>query len=172
MNQLAVSTVLTVEDDPIVRDDLRTLLEREGFEVLAGARDGVEAVELAREHRPDVILLDLSLPRLDGVEAALRIREERDVPIVALTGYSEMLVERALEAGAAGYVRKPFAGGEVVTALRDAIRSHAERSVDARRDESRRALVKLAELLGLTGEIGVELEERAFADGKVWRIIE
>jgi response regulator NasT len=172
MNQLAVSTVLTVEDDPIVRDDLRTLLEREGFEVLAGARDGVEAVELAREHRPDVILLDLSLPRLDGVEAALRIREERDVPIVAVTGYSETLVERALEAGAAGYVRKPFAGGEVVTALRDAIRSHAEQAVDSRREQSRRALVRLAELLGYTEEIAVELERRAFADGKVWRIIE
>jgi two-component system, response regulator PdtaR len=172
MTQLAVSTVLTVEDDPIVRDDLRTLLEREGFEVLAGARDGVEAVELAREHRPDVILLDLSLPRLDGVEAALRIREERDVPIVALTGYSEMLVERALEAGATGYVRKPFAGDEVVTALKDAIRTHAERSVAATRDESRRALVRLTELLGYSEELAVELERRAFADGKVWRITE
>ena len=172
MTQLAVSTVLTVEDDPIVRDDLRTLLEQEGFEVLAGARDGVEAVELAREHRPDVILLDLSLPRLDGVEAALRIREERDVPIVALTGYSEMLVERALEAGATGYVRKPFAGGEVVTALRDALKTHAERSVGSRREQSREALVRLAQLVGYSAEIGVELEKRAFADGKVWRITE
>ena len=172
MNQLAVSTVLTVEDDPIVRDDLRTLLEREGFEVLAGARDGVEAVELAREHRPDVILLDLSLPRLGGVEAALRIREERDVPIVALTGYSEMLVERALEAGASAYVRKPFAGGEVVTALRDALRSHAERSVDARREQSLRALVRLTELLGYSEEMARELERRAFADGKVWRLVD
>jgi CheY-like chemotaxis protein len=172
MNQLAVSTVLTVEDDPIVRDDLRTLLEGEGFEVLAGARDGVEAVELAREHRPDVILLDLSLPRLGGVEAALRIREERDVPIVALTGYSEMLVERALEAGASAYVRKPFAGGEVVSALKDAIRSHWERSAQARREESRRALVRLTDLLGYSEDLGVELERRAFADGKLWRIVE
>ena len=172
MTQLAVSTVLTVEDDPIVRDDLRTLLEGEGFEVLAGARDGVEAVELAREHRPDVILLDLSLPRIDGVEATLRIREERDVPIVALTGHSEGLVERALEAGAAGYVRKPFAGGEVVSVLRDALRAHGERSRDSRREESRRALVRLAELLGHSEEIGVELERRSFADGKVWRIVE
>lgn len=172
MTRLAVSTVLTVEDDPIVRDDLRTLLEREGFLVLAGARDGVEAVELAREHRPDVILLDLSLPRLDGVEATLRIREERDVPIVALTGYSEMLVERALEAGASGYVRKPFAGGEVVTALRDAIRSHAERSVEARRAQSRRALVELCRLLGYSEELGHELERRAYESGTVWRIAE
>ena len=157
----------TVEDDPIVRDDLRTLLEREGFEVLAGARDGVEAVELAREHRPDVILLDLSLPRLGGVEAAQRIREERDVPIVALTAHSDLL-EPALEAGAATHVRKPFAGGEVIAALRGAL----ERSPDSRREGSRRALVRLAHLLGYDEEIGVELERRAFAEGKLWRIIE
>jgi CheY-like chemotaxis protein len=172
MTQLAVSTVLTVEDDPIVRDDLRTLLERERFQVLAGARDGVEAVELAREHRPDVILLDLSLPRLGGVEAALRIREERDVPIVALSGYSEMLGERALEAGAAGYVRKPFAGGEVVTALRDAIHSHSRRSVETKRERSRRALVELCALLGYPEELGHELERRAFESGTVWRTVE
>lgn len=172
MTPLAACTVLTVEDDPIVRDDLRTLLEREGFRVPAGARDGLEAVEFAREHRPDVILLDLSLPHLGEVEAALRIREERDVPIVALTGYSEMLVERALEAGATGYVRKPFAGGEVVSALRDALRSHAERSLEAKRDRSRQALIQLATLLGYSKEMGVELERRAFADGKVWRIVD
>ena len=142
MNQLAVSTVLTVEDDPIVRDDLRTLFEREGFEVLAGARDGVEAVELAREHRPDVILSTF-LPRLGGVEAARDPGEKRDVPIVALTGYSERLVGQALEAGASAYVRKPFAGGEVVTALRDALQSHAERSIEARRGRSRQALIQL-----------------------------
>ncbi len=172
MSQVAVSTVLTVEDDPIVRDDLRTLLEGEGFSVLADARDGLEAVELARVHRPDVILLDLSLPRLGGVEAALRIREERDVPIVALTGHSEDLVERALEAGAHGYVRKPFAGREVVTALRDALSTHAEQSVEARRERSSRALSRLCTLVGYPEEMGVELERRAFADGKVWRIVE
>ena len=107
-----------------------------------------------------------------GVEAALRIREERDVPIVALTGYSEMLVERALEAGAAGYVRKPFAGGEVVAALRAALTSHAERSIGARREQSRRALAQLTQLLGYSEELAEELERRAFADGKLWRIVE
>ncbi len=144
MVQLAVSTVLTVEDDPIVRDDLRTLLEREGFVVLAGA--------------------------LDGVEAALRIREERDVPIVARTGYSEMLVERALQVGAAGYVRKPFAGGEVVSALRGAIHSHAERSVEAGRERSRPRPALRARGLRREG-IGVELERRAHESGTVWRIV-
>ena len=69
--------VLTVEDDPIVRADLRLILEDNGFDVCADARDGVEAVELAREHRPDLILIDLHLPELDGVEATRRILDER-----------------------------------------------------------------------------------------------
>lgn len=172
MTQPAASTVLTVEDDPIVRDDLRTLLEREGFTVVADARDGIEAVELARRHRPDVILLDLSLPLLGGVEAALRIREERDVPIVALTGYTEGLVERALEAGASGYVRKPFAEREVVTALRDALTVHAEQSIEAKREHSRMALDRLCGLLGYSEEMVIELERQAFAAGKLWRIVD
>ena len=69
MQALATASVLTVEDDPIVRADLRLILEDAGFDVCADARDGVEAVELARQHRPDLILMDLNLPGLDGVEA-------------------------------------------------------------------------------------------------------
>src|SRR5438094_10001190 len=85
MAALATASVLTVEDDPIVRADLRLILEDAGFDVCPDARDGVEAVEFAREHRPDLILIDLSLPRLDGVEATRQILSERTVPIVALT---------------------------------------------------------------------------------------
>src|SRR5213593_2645992 len=99
MPALTTARVLTVEDDPIVRADLRLILEDAGFDVCPEARDGIEAVELAREHRPDLILIDLSLPRMDGVEATRRILHERDVPIVALTGHSsEDLVGRAVEA--------------------------------------------------------------------------
>ena len=76
----ATASVLTVEDDPIVRADLRLILEDAGFDVVPDARDGVEAVELAREHRPDLILIDLSLPGLDGVEATRQILSEREVP--------------------------------------------------------------------------------------------
>src|SRR5476651_1986042 len=69
----ATARVMTVEDDPIVRADLRLVLEDAGFGVCAGARDGIEAVELARLHAPDLIVLDLGLPRLDGIEATRRI---------------------------------------------------------------------------------------------------
>src|ERR1700730_4783980 len=80
----ATARVLTVEDDPIVRADLRLILEDAGFDVVPDARDGVEAGELAREHRPDLILIDLKLPGLDGVEATRQILRERSVPIAAL----------------------------------------------------------------------------------------
>src|SRR5258707_8943764 len=81
------ATVLAVEDDPIVRADLRLILEDANF-VVSEARDGIEAVERAREDRPDLILLDLGLPKLDGVAAARQILRERAVPIVVLTGRS------------------------------------------------------------------------------------
>ncbi len=93
--------ILTVDDDPIVRADLRVILEDAGFSVVPDARDGDEAVEHAREHAPDLIVLDLGLPGLDGFDAASRILRERDVPIVALTGHSEPeILQRAADAGA------------------------------------------------------------------------
>jgi len=134
MNMPASTTarVLTVEDDPIVRADLRLILEDHGFDVCADARDGVEAVELAREHRPDLILIDLNLPELDGVEATRRILDERDVPIVALTGYSAGdSIERAVEAGAVDHVTKPFSEAELVDTLRDVL---ATRRLEVERD--------------------------------------
>jgi response regulator NasT len=113
------ASVLTVEDDPIVRADLRLILEDHGFDVCADAHDGFEAVEFAREHRPDLILIDLNLPGLDGVEATRRILDERAVPIVALTGYiGGNWIARAVEAGAVDHVTKPFSAAGLVETLR------------------------------------------------------
>jgi CheY-like chemotaxis protein len=126
--------ILTVEDDPIVRADLRLILEDHGFDVCADARDGVEAVELAREHRPDLILIDLNLPELDGVEATRRILDEREVPIVALTGYGAAdSIQRAVEAGAVDHITKPFSEAGLVETLRDVLatsRLAAEREAE------------------------------------------
>jgi CheY-like chemotaxis protein len=114
----ALATVLTVEDDPIVRADLRLILEDAGYAVCPDARDGLEAVELARRHRPDLILLDLGLPKLDGAEAARRILSERDVPIVALTGYANGPgLDRAASAGATASVTKPFSEQQLVATI-------------------------------------------------------
>jgi CheY-like chemotaxis protein len=128
--------VLTVEDDPIVRADLRLILEDAGFDV-SDARDGLEAIELARTERPDLILIDLGLPNVDGVEATRRILRERRVPVVALTGHrTGGLVERALEAGAVAHVLKPFHAAKLVGTITSAISRHEGD------DFGRRALVE------------------------------
>ena len=166
----AAPRVLTVEDNPIVRADLRLVLEEAGFSVCADARDGVEAIQLTREHDPDVILLDLALPRLGGVDATRLIRQERNVPIVALTGYgTPALVEAVMEAGASSCVLKPFAEEEVVGALLDALATHEAAIVEAEREESRGALARMLGLLGYPEDWAAELERRSYAAGKVWR---
>jgi CheY-like chemotaxis protein len=141
--------VLTVEDDPIVRADLRLILEDAGFDVCPDARDGIEAVELARAHRPDLILIDLGLPRIDGVEATRRILSERDVPIVALTGHRTGLVERAIEAGAVAHVLKPFYEAHLVETIVGALADRVlqnEASADAER-EDRRSLIMIESMV-------------------------
>src|SRR3989454_9825828 len=113
--------VLVAEDETIIRLDLRDLLERAGFEVCAEARDGEEAVELARSEEPDVAVLDVKMPRLDGIEAARRILDERPIPIVMLTAYGqEELVSRAIEAGVFGYLVKPFRETDLLPAIQTA----------------------------------------------------
>jgi CheY-like chemotaxis protein len=104
-----LTKVLIAEDETIVRLDLAALLGGAGYDVVAEARDGEEAVALALAKRPDVALLDVKMPRLDGLAAAQLIMRERPIPIVMLTayGYGD-LVSRALDAGVFGYVVKPF----------------------------------------------------------------
>jgi len=119
--------ILVAEDETIIRLDLKELLERSGFEVCAEARDGVEAVELARSERPDLAVLDVKMPRLDGIEAARRILDERPIPIVMLTAYGQdELVSRALEAGVFGYLVKPFREQDLLPAIRTAEARYAE----------------------------------------------
>jgi two-component system, response regulator PdtaR len=134
MPALTTARILTVDDNPIVRADLRLMLEDAGFEVVPDARDGVEAVDLARKHKPDLVLIDLSLPRLDGVEATRLILDERDVPVVALTGHSTGdFVERAVAAGVVGHVLKPFSRVELVETVSGALADRAERDEHERR---------------------------------------
>jgi response regulator NasT len=119
--------ILIAEDETIIRLDLRDLLERSGHEIVAEARDGEEAVELAREHRPELAILDVKMPRLDGIEAARKIIDERPIPIVMLTAYGQdELVERAVEAGVFGYLVKPFREQDLVPAIATARARHDE----------------------------------------------
>ena len=119
--------ILVAEDETIIRLDLRALLERAGFEVCAEARDGEEAVELARSELPDVAVLDVKMPKVDGIEAARRILEERPIPIVMLTAYGQdELVQRAAEVGVFGYLVKPFREQDLLPAIRTARARHDE----------------------------------------------
>jgi AmiR/NasT family two-component response regulator len=112
---------MIAEDETIIRLDLRALLERAGYDVCAEARDGEEAVELARSEEPDLAVLDVKMPRLDGIEAARRILDERPIPIVMLTAYGQdELVSRAVEAGVFGYLVKPFREQDLLPAIHTA----------------------------------------------------
>lgn len=137
--------VLIAEDETLIRLDLRALLEGAGFEVCAEARDGEEAVALARTVEPDLAVLDVKMPRVDGIEAARRILAERPIPIVLLTAFSDrQIVDRAVAAGIAAYLVKPFREQDLLPAIKTAIARHAE-LVDARRQLGSRPL-RLIEL--------------------------
>jgi AmiR/NasT family two-component response regulator len=119
--------VLIAEDETIIRLDLCKQLEDAGYVVCGEARDGNEAVELARTLLPDVAILDVKMPGLDGIEAARRIRSERPIPVLLLTAYSEeKLVRRAGGAGVFAYLVKPFRANELMPAIETAVARHAE----------------------------------------------
>jgi len=119
--------ILIAEDETIIRLDLRALLEKAGFEVCAEAKDGEEAVTLARTVESDLALLDVKMPKLDGIDAARRILEERPIPIVMVTAYGEReLVSRAVEAGVFGYLVKPFREQDLLPAIHAARARHDE----------------------------------------------
>jgi two-component system, response regulator PdtaR len=119
--------ILVAEDETLIRLDLRQILERAGFEVCAEARDGEEAVELAGREQPDLAILDVKMPRVDGIEAARRILADRPIPIVMLTAYGhDELVSRAVEAGVFGYLVKPFRESDLLPAIHAARARHDE----------------------------------------------
>ena len=168
MTAVAAPMVLAVEDDPIIRADLRLVLEDAGFDV-TDAHDGIQAVELARVHEPDAILLDLGLPGLGGVEATRQILAERDVAIVALTGRSTGLAQEAIDAGATSYVLKPFHAEEVVGAVLDALEVRREaRAVKVEREGSRDALGECSGCSAIRRP-GPASWSRRSGPGKIWR---
>jgi response regulator NasT len=129
----AALRVLVAEDEALIRMDLVELLTDEGYNVIAEAGDGEEALELARKLMPDLVVMDVKMPKMDGISAAAMIAEERIAPVVMLTAFSQReLVERARDAGAMAYVVKPFDASDVVPAIEIAMARFAEiRAVEA-----------------------------------------
>ena len=129
--------ILICEDETLIRLDLRALVEAAGFVVAGEARDGAEAVAQAAATEPDLILMDVKMPELDGISAARQILAERPVPIVMVTAFSDQgLVRSAAEAGAFGYLVKPFRGDDLLPAIETARARHDELEELRRRGDS------------------------------------
>lgn len=162
--------VLIAEDETIIRLDVRALLERAGHEVVAEARDGQEAVALAAEHAPDLIVMDVRMPHMDGIEAAREISRARPVPIVMLTAYAEAdLVARASEAGAFGYLVKPFREVDLLPAI-DTARARFD-ELDALRAETADLAEALASRKAVERAKGILMRQDGIDEAEAFRRI-
>ena len=141
--------VVIADDESIIRLDLRTLLEEMGHIVLGEAADGQRAVELARSLKPDVVIMDIKMPVMDGLDAAKIIADEKIAPVVLLTAYSQKdLIERAKVAGVYAYLVKPFQESDLLPAIEIAISRYLEQQ----------------ELAGALGDLEQKLETRKLVD--------
>ncbi|HET7682327.1 MAG TPA: response regulator [Marmoricola sp.] len=186
--------VLIAEDEALIRMDLAEMLAEEGYDVVAAVEDGEKAVDQTRELRPDLVIMDVKMPRLDGIAAAEQIAAERIAPVVMLTAFSQRdLVERARDAGAMAYLVKPFTKSDLAPAIEMAVSRFAElQQVEAEvadlteRLETRKAVDRakgvLQEKLGLSEPeafrwiqktaMDLRLSMRQVADGVVAHGIE
>jgi two-component system, response regulator PdtaR len=141
--------VLIAEDEALIRLDLKEMLQEEGYDVVGEAGDGAEAVRLAGELEPDLVILDVKMPILDGISAAEQIVGKRIAPVVMLTAFSQRdLVERAVEAGAMAYLVKPFAKTDLIPTIEVAVSRAAQ----------------LRALEGEVGDLTERLETRKIVD--------
>ncbi len=119
--------MVIAEDEALIRLDLAEMLAEEGYDVVGQAEDGETAVALAEELQPDLVILDIKMPRLDGIAAAERVAAQRIAPVVILSAFSQRdLVERARDAGAMSYLVKPFSKSDLVPAIEMAVSRFAE----------------------------------------------
>ncbi len=162
--------VVVAEDESLIRLDIVEILRDNGFDVVGEAGDGETAVQLATDLRPDLVVMDVKMPQLDGISAAEKLSKNHIAPVVLLTAFSQKdLVERATEAGALAYVVKPFTPNDLLPAIEIALSRHqqiitleAEVADLVERFETRklvdRAKGLLNEKMGLTGARGVPLD--------------
>lgn len=122
MSEAIPRRILVADDEPLIRLDLREMLATLGYQVVGEAADGATAVRLARETRPDLVIMDIQMPEINGIEAAETLTAENIAPVLLLTAYSQKeLVERAQQAGVVGYLVKPFRDSDIQPAVEVAL---------------------------------------------------
>ncbi|HVT10770.1 MAG TPA: response regulator [Fimbriimonadaceae bacterium] len=168
---MASLTVLIADDDPIIRLDLKQMLESLTYQVVAEAGDGQQAVELAREHHPDVCILDVKMPVMDGVEAVGLITEEGIAPTILLTAYSDReLVDRAKDAGVFAYLVKPFKPNDLPPAI-EVARSRFEQNVQLNK-EIRTLGDRLEARKSIDRAKGILMQEHGLTEAEAYRRIQ
>jgi two-component system, response regulator PdtaR len=163
--------VLIAEDEALIRLDLKEMLEEEGYSVVAEVGDGQQAVDQARELRPDLVILDIQMPELDGLSAAEQIASARIAPVIVLTAFSQReLVERARDAGAMAYLVKPFSKNDLVPAIEVARARFTEMTAldgEVRTLEERLETRKVVEKAK-----GRLMEEQGLTEAQAFRLIQ
>ena len=163
--------VVIAEDEAIIRLDLKETLADEGYEVVGDTGRGDHAVELVAELDPDVVILDIKMPGLDGIEAASRIAEAHDAAVVILTAFSQRdLIDRAVEAGALAYLVKPFQRSELVPAVEVARARHRERR--ALTDQAQTLSERLEARKVIDRAKGVLMDEASMNEADAFRFIQ
>ena len=163
--------VVIAEDEAIIRLDLKETLIEEGYLVVGDTARGDHALELVAEHDPDVVILDIKMPGLDGIETARRIAANHDAAVVILTAFSQReLVDRAIEAGALAYLVKPFQRSELIPAVEIARARHREmRSLT---DQYRTLADRLEARKTIDRAKGLLIDESGLSEAEAFRFIQ
>ena len=163
--------VLIADDEPIILLDLKQMLENLGYEVVAEASDGQQAVDLARETHPDVCILDVKMPVMDGIEAVTIITEENIAPAILLTAYSDKeLVDRAKAAGVFAYLVKPFKPSDLPPSI-EVARSRFEQNMQLTKEVG--TLQERLEARKLVDRAkGILMDEHKLSEGEAYRRIQ
>ena len=163
--------VLIAEDEAIIRLDLKEMLEEEGIEVVGEASDGEAAIRLAKERGPDLVIMDIKMPGMDGLTAAERITEEGLGAVLILTAFSQRdLVQRAADAGAMGYLVKPFQKSDLMPAIDVALARHAE--LTAVKTESKNLTEQLETRKIVDRAKGKLMEAQSLSEPQAFRFIQ
>lgn len=168
---MSAERVVIAEDEPLIRLDLRESLTEAGYDVVGEAGDGIEAVEMVRELQPDVAILDIKMPRMDGLAAATDIVAERLAAVVILTAFSQRdLVEQATQAGAMAYLVKPYQQSELVPAIELAAARFRELAALSEQTESLTDQLETRKLVDRAK--GVLMDSHAMAEQDAFRFLQ